>query len=433
MSENDHPPGSLLSKDTTPTWEMELLISGVTVFALLQLPGLMDEAYLGLRPKLDLDWEAVCQLLFTYSKVGVLILSAAFVLHLALRGYWIALVGMNSIYPDGVVWDRLKIGPIQRRLIENRGLSMVDRIEIADNRASIVFALGITMALVMAVMVFTVSLSFAISGVLAWLLGWHWLLPNGTFVLLGFVAFPYVFAYFLDRRFGARLPSDGWAARAIAKVYAFYARFGYGGDTNPTIRLLQSHVGARKVFATTFTTILLFISFAMGQLILQQRNVAFGDYARWPDAALGSADSLIEQHYRDQSAQDNALLPTIESMFPNGDYLSLIVPFNPKRHPYLLANACPKIWQATDQLSQRTPLLDCMARLQQLELDGQPMVSPSLRYYADPKTAQHGVIMIVPIGGLMPGEHVLSLKRARTLSSSKSDQDQDRYQIAFWK
>ncbi len=186
MSDNEHPPGSLLAKDTTPTWEMELLISGVTVFALLQLAGLLDQAYLALRPKLDVDWDSLTRLLFAYSKMSVLTLAVAFVLHLILRAHWIALVGMNSIYPDGVRWDRLKIGAIKQRLIEQRGITLVNRIEAADNRSSIVFALGVTFALTLACLALLVSLGFAISALLVRLLDWPWLMPRrtGTFRLV---------------------------------------------------------------------------------------------------------------------------------------------------------------------------------------------------------------------------------------------------------
>lgn len=433
MSDIDNPPGSLLSKHTTPTWEMELLISGVTVFALLQLPGAMDQAFLALQPRLDSHWDALTQMLFVYSKMSVMMLAIAFVLHLTLRGYWIALVGMHSIYPQGVNWDRLKIGPIQRRLIDQRGITMVDRIEKADNRASIVFALGVTLTLVMLGIVVTVALSFTISGLLAWLFDWKWMLDKGAFVPLAMVGFVYVMAQQLDRRIGSRVSANGWLARAIAGIYRGYGWFGYGNLSNPTMSLLQSHVGERKVSIATFFTFTIVGFILVGQLALQKNNVSIGDYAHWPDAEIGNTDSLIDQHYRDQADQNTAVLPTIDSMFPTGNYLSLIVPFNPKLHPALLANACPKIWQANAALSQRTPLLDCMARLQQLELDGQPLVSPSLRYYADPKTAQHGVIMIVPIASLAPGEHVLSLNRAKRLNLSPRDETPDRYQIAFWK
>lgn len=433
MSDNDHPPGSSLSRDTTPTWEMELLISGVTVFALLQLPGVMDQAYLAFRPRLDTIWDEVLRFLFIYSKMGVLLLAIAFVLHLTLRGYWIALVGMHSIYPDGVRWDRLRIGPIQRRLIERHGIRMADRIEAADNRSSIVFALGVTLALVMAGIVLIVTLSFALASLLAWLFGWHWLIPNGAFILLGLLVLPYALTHQFDRHFGARLPADGSIAQTISRIYGFYARFGYGSDRNPTMKLLQSHVGERKVLIATFTSIFLVGVILTFQLFLQRENISVGDYARWPDAEAGLADSLIEQHYRDQSGQTDTLLPTIDSMFPRGNYLSLLVPFNPKRHPALLANQCRTTWQAATDPAQRAPLLECMARLQQFELDGQPLVAPSLRYFSDPRTEQQGVILVVPIAGLTPGEHVLSLNRAPRIDAEARDEGPSRYQIAFWK
>lgn len=433
MTENDQPPGSMLSKDTTPTWEMELLISGVTVFALLQLPGVMDQAYLALRPRLDADWEGLVRLLFVYSKMSVMLLAIAFVLHLALRGYWIALVGMNSIYPTGVRWDRLKVGPIQRNLIDQRGIRIVDRIETADNRASIVFALGVNLALIMVALVVAVAMSFAVCGLLARLFGWYWMLPNGAFVLLAMLALPYALAQQIDRRFGTRVSGNGWIARTISSTYRAYAKFGYGSDSNPTMRLLQSHAGERKVhFATVFAMLMVGCILAV-QLILQEDNISIGEYANWPGAEVGQADSLIEQHYRDQANQANALLPTIDSVFPSGNYLSLIVPFDPKRHPALLARACPTIWQASPTLGQRAPLLECMAQLQALTLDGQALPTQALRYTSDPRTSQQGVIMVIPIGDLAPGQHTLSLKRAQSLKPEDRDATPDRYQIAFWK
>ena len=44
-----------LPNRTTPTWEVELLISGVAVFAMLQLPGLLDDAVMALEPRLGVD------------------------------------------------------------------------------------------------------------------------------------------------------------------------------------------------------------------------------------------------------------------------------------------------------------------------------------------------------------------------------------------
>jgi hypothetical protein len=42
MNEPEH---ERVPAQTTPTWEMELLVSGATIFGLLQLPTFLDHAY----------------------------------------------------------------------------------------------------------------------------------------------------------------------------------------------------------------------------------------------------------------------------------------------------------------------------------------------------------------------------------------------------
>jgi hypothetical protein len=433
VNESTLEPESKLPGRTTPTWEMELLVSGASVFALLQLPGWMDQAYFAVQPRLDLNWEMLGQLLFTYSKIGALILAAAFVVHLVMRGYWIALVGMDSIYPDGVIWERLRIGPVQRRFLQNSVVPIGARIESADNRASIVFALGITMAMVMAGLVLVVSLSFCLTTLLHALFGWDWLFPNGTFGLVAALGLPYALAYQIDRRWGGKVSPEGSTAKVVTRIFGFYRRLGFGRDGNPSINLLQSHIGVRKITFATTMMIVLCALFAAGQLILQKSNPRFGDYARWPLANVGVEDSLLAPHYRDQPGPGKPLLPTIDSMFPAGDYLSVIVPFDPKRHPALLARGCGAVWKTADSPARRAALLACMGRLQDLRLDMKPLPQAQLRYYTDPKTGQNSMIAIVPIRGLSAGEHVLTLLRSFRPDQSANASEPDHYRIAFWR
>src|SRR3954469_3070174 len=105
---DDAPPvAEQLPRHTTPTWEVELLISGVAVFAMLQLPGWIDDRWFALRPRLDASWLDALIYIYIYAKSGVMVLAVTFVVHLLLRARWIALVGMHSVYPAGIDWDRL--------------------------------------------------------------------------------------------------------------------------------------------------------------------------------------------------------------------------------------------------------------------------------------------------------------------------------------
>lgn len=58
MSESGTEPAHQLPKHTTPTWEVELLISGVAVFAMLQLPGWLNDRLMFLLPRFEDSWRA---------------------------------------------------------------------------------------------------------------------------------------------------------------------------------------------------------------------------------------------------------------------------------------------------------------------------------------------------------------------------------------
>jgi hypothetical protein len=99
MSEHESP--NKLASETTPTWEVDLLISGVAVFAMLQLPGWLDDGVFAVMPRLDEAWATLVELLYFYAKSAALILAATFIIHLLLRARWIALVGMHVGLPAG--------------------------------------------------------------------------------------------------------------------------------------------------------------------------------------------------------------------------------------------------------------------------------------------------------------------------------------------
>ena len=411
---------------------MELLVSAASVFTLVQLPGWLDTYYFAARPRLDVAWDVLFRILYTYGKLGLLALAAAFAVHVAMRGYWIALVGMDSIYPQGVLWDRLRIGPRRRALSQALSEPMAARIERVDNRASLVFALGITLALTMVVLLAMVLASYAVAVALDAVFGWDWLLPQGFMLLFVAAAAPYATAFYADRLLGAKLAADGRAARAIDAVYVLYAKLGYGRGGNPTLPLLRSHVGERRTEAITLAAMFALALVAALQVATQQGEIAIGDYARWPVAAPGLDDSLVPAHYRDQGAPDDALLPSIDSAFPRGDYLTVVVPFNPRRHPAQVARACPQAWAAAESPARRSQLRDCFVRWLQLRLDGHAVAASTPRYYTDPRTGQQALATVVPIRGLAAGEHELRLALAPN-ASGFAEAEPAQYRIAFWR
>ena len=69
-----------------------------------------------------------------------MLLALTFSAHLLLRAHWIAAVGMHSIYPDGVRWDRLRIGPVQRAVEQARAGDHAALIDTGETEATTAFA-----------------------------------------------------------------------------------------------------------------------------------------------------------------------------------------------------------------------------------------------------------------------------------------------------
>jgi hypothetical protein len=134
-------------RDTTPTFELEMLVSGAVLFGLLQLaPVLRDlgervEPHYGL---LGIIAGAVVNLL---AMASVYALTGCFMLHLLLRGWWVAMVGVHSVFPRGPRWERMKeTGPITRGIYRARLRPLPHFITRTDNAASLVFATGFVLA-----------------------------------------------------------------------------------------------------------------------------------------------------------------------------------------------------------------------------------------------------------------------------------------------
>ena len=133
---------------TSPTWELELFLSGAFVFAMMQLPGLIEQLFVALEPHTT---DRANQVLFTgvlYGKAIAFTLIGMFLLHLIARAYWIALLGLQSVFPQGIRWKEMKIGPVGQEVFRAAMPDIGRLIARIDNFCSIVFSVGLVIVFV---------------------------------------------------------------------------------------------------------------------------------------------------------------------------------------------------------------------------------------------------------------------------------------------
>lgn len=132
---------------TTQSWNLELAISGVAMFAILQLPDLLDSAFSYMQHNFLLNDEGVPHMLISlsYSMIRAIfyVLFAAFLANFVMRAFWVGLVGLLAVYPSGIHYDRIPYSTpySQQRMADELG--PLDRYILwLDKRCNIVFALA---------------------------------------------------------------------------------------------------------------------------------------------------------------------------------------------------------------------------------------------------------------------------------------------------
>lgn len=423
-NENDTParPGSdpNVPRGTTPTWEIEMLLSGAVVFALMQVPGRIDVAFDRMFLKLDGTLGIVALLVYCYAKTIVYSLVLTFLAHLAARAYWIALVGLDSVYPDGPKWQTRKMGAIARETLAAEHVPLRRLIGQADDRCSLIFASGILLVLYAVFsLVATAAMSAVVYVVSRVLFGGEYV-TEGMLVAAIVLAVPSLVLTLVDRLRGDRVERGSRLWRLIAAMNRMGYRTPVLRTSMPLLMTLSSNKPTQRAYTLLFVALMATLFFVMGEVLVRREVLKFDMFAHLPDQPTSYA--LDPDHYEDRrEAGSAAMLPYIQSEIVAGPYLRLFVPYLSERHEAGLARVCPDL----EPLSQRRfgfarrerlddarslETLACFERMLAVELDGAP-AEIALSFGSDARTGHRGVVAMIGIATLGPGRHVLALRR----------------------
>lgn len=429
--DNANIPEPILAR-TARTWEVELLISGVAVFAMLQLPGWLDDRVFELEPRLADDWRSVLLLSYFYAKSAAVVLAVTFAMHLLLRAQWIALVGMHSVYPRGVLLERLRMGPIQRAIEEARPESTEDAIERADNRASVVFAIGVSVAFILASVCVFFCGSFLLVTGLSQALDWRLNTFMMMMLVFAVVMVPFLGAVAIDQGFAGRLRPGGPLHRATHAVLSFYTRIGMGRRSNRIVALLTSNGGERRMLALVFGAMIAAIVGVLVAFAAMRASGVVGSYRLFPDIQALRIDPA---HYDDQRnpARDEAL-PFVQSNVVTGPYLELVVPYRPNRAGAAMRQTCTQMKGLTGG-GRAMARLACLQALHAVTLDGEPVTDLHYEVASDPRTDRPALLAMIDVRSLAKGRHELHVARpprgSRAPDPENPDPGFDR--IVFWR
>ncbi|WP_425393062.1 hypothetical protein [Ekhidna sp.] len=108
------------------SWEAELLVSALVLYALFQVPEFLEKTSLQ-----TFDRASRMHGLFRLLEKAIQLLSIGYILHILVRGIWVASVGLSYVFPKGVNHESLNFkGNFKKELTKNGSLvKMVLRLE----------------------------------------------------------------------------------------------------------------------------------------------------------------------------------------------------------------------------------------------------------------------------------------------------------------
>lgn len=402
QQQKKHPLPDWLRTVQQQSWEPEILISGIVLFALFQVPDLLDRLYLYLDSVSVLAQGTIVRNIIALLKVSNFWLTLGFGAHLFFRSIWAAYVGLSYVYPDGIDHDRLRYRPAFLRLIARQS-DYPTRIQQLERLCSGFFA---TSFFLFMCIVGALSFFLLISIMALLIFAFYPEFVNSPWFERGLNIFAFTFGglYLFDFLTLGLLKRIPYVSTVYYPVYRlmsaitlapFYRNIYYGFISN-------HHKG--KVAALV---LLFLLSTFVITIEVQSSHSIFNNLTL---QTYDDTDSIFPGHYADQQSKQPSHRIQIPSDIITGDVLRVFVVHSRGRERRQVLRCCnyDSLKAAHPKADTDSLKLACLDQFYRLDLDGKE-VDKNVLFYTDPKTKQNGFLSYLDISTLEPGLHYLDL------------------------
>ncbi|WP_291785482.1 hypothetical protein [Cecembia sp.] len=401
------------SKNTIPkwlkrvqenSWEPEILLSGLVLIGLLQLPEKIRFLSNYMRSEaLSGNLSGV----FTGMEQVVYVLILGLLVHLFLRSVWVGLIGLTYTFPKGIQAEKLGYQPQFERKVKSLS-SLENQIILLEKICSSIFATCFFLIMLIIGIMASVIIFVAFVFLLAHLLeslgisGAYWMDLNLDLIIT--IIFMVLVLDFIGLGIYRK---NKYLAKIYYPIHRFIGWITFSKFYRSIYYVFASNL--RKGYLIGFFVLFIVFSF-IGQNRMQQApdESAFSFikfYSRSPGTTLFSGN------FEDRNQNWSSYLLEIPSPIVSGRFLELRV-----KHQKILENKMMEVCglkpedlkDSNEQANQNK--LDCMNAVYAIFLDGEKVENPDWLFYFHQDEKRKGLITFVDIGNLALGRHYLEVK-----------------------
>jgi hypothetical protein len=423
-----------LKELATRSWEPELIISGAAIYLTSGLPEWIDAGFnfyeLHLAPGYHTDFkgsgtETLATLGLLFFKCGAYLLTSAFVVHFTLRAFWVAMLGLLSVYPQDIDYQQVRrVNEYGKQYLAGAlGTFQAFTVRL-DRLCSTFLSVAFYLALVLGNIAFIYLAMFTLLSLVRLVVPAPVMERYDTVLYFAFVSLTMLPALFLglanlrwakeSPKLQARFFHWQWAATGVLFPFSrdAFTRLGYMFQTNvprrtfgryqvafgvllaiTLIGLLVQRVGSRLDSRTYFGTDEAFRAYPVHYDNLRPK----GELIR---TASIQAEVVRDGYLRLFIAYPKSLDPIIEPRCPE--------PVVPDSVPLEQARA----------IRNRTNLA-CFGRYFRVYVNDSLQRDLAYVWHVHPNAGERGLLTYVPVRGLRPGANQLRLAEPKPDSAGR--------------
>ena len=428
VSENDSTdrrPGNLtswLDSLQAESWQLELLVSGFAIFLLL---GGVDWVY-----SLELDIMLLQEagdgyglLLFVYltARIAYLALIVILIVHVILRGLWIAAIGLRYVSGD-IEYDQLKFQPRYRERLRNSIGSFDDYIEGLERYCSLAYALAFLLLFLFLSLSSWMTVTYVVQE------SWRWItgatsrsgsLLNTSDIVTA-IPFGMGVIYLFDFATLGLLKRNRIVGKIYYPIYVVMGWITLARLYRPLYyNLIDQRFGRRIARLLPVAVV----------VILLGTSVKVVTHQYFPGQVGSGKDMLLTHFYLDESefSPRSLNLPTLESRFARHGYVQLFLPYRPYYQDRVIEHMHPEVavaryngvvldgymrigdWRQYNPEADNGQLLGALGDLFEVSVNERPVtVRPRFNYHQ--QREQYGLVYMIPTGELPPGENTVTVR-----------------------
>lgn len=391
-----------LKRTQEGSWEPEILISGISLFALFQLPALIHQAQVFIEDNTFaiFQYGYVDNGFFTLVETAVYWLIICLIMHLGLRSIWVSFVGLSYAFPEGISFKALKLTDyFKNRLLRIR--SFEESVIRLEKISSTMYATAFLLVLA------TIGVSFYFSFWVVVIVAVYSLLPDSfrstspesfLLILMLILALPYFIDFitlgWLKRyKLFSKIYRPIYIVSGILTLAPFYRGIYYG---------LISNIKRRYIFAGTivFIVVTVFIFNGLNGSSIIDRSTMVDDIVGY---------TVNENYYRDLNPKTPNRWASIENSEVKNGVIKLIISHKAAYEKKIKAKCGYEKRISEGEESRSLILLDCLSDFFQLEIDSTRVV-PERWFFADsPRSNQKGLATWLRTDTITNGVHQLNV------------------------